>query len=423
MIIAIRTQPRRAVISRLAVRSLSTEQVHSSSGTPQLPPHLPPPTGHGTRPASRSRINPAPRPAVSRTRQALPSLPSTFGRNQILPVADSTRALLEAIVSEFNAPIRYAFAYGSGVFEQDGYSTTNPKSTNGPMLDFLFAVTHASHWHSINMNQFPSHYPLYARGLGSDFVARVEDVAPGVWFNTFVPMKGVTIKYGVTTVDNLCSDLLNWNSLYLAGRMHKPIRIIKDDARVRLTQQVNLTSAVRTALLTLPETFSETQLFERISGFSYAGDVRMLLPAENPRKVRNIVMKQGPQFKELYHRLVVALPGVHWPVHSSTIQQDLSPQTRAAHLKKLPSTLLNAVTQHYADSNLPSREIDETVYWARMAGDEHLAKTLEQELRGIVRWPSTVQTLKGIVSAGPGKSIRYAAEKVGKWRQGSPKSS
>ena len=61
-----------------------------------------------------------------------------------------------------------------------------------------------------------------------------------------------TIKYGVTTVDNLCSDLLNWKSLYLSGRMHKPIRIIKDDARVRLTQQVNLTSAVRTALSRSP---------------------------------------------------------------------------------------------------------------------------------------------------------------------------
>lgn len=38
---------------------------------------------------------------------------------------------------------------------------------------------------------------------------------------------GVTIKYGVTTVDNLCADLLGWKSLYMAGRMHKPIRIIK----------------------------------------------------------------------------------------------------------------------------------------------------------------------------------------------------
>ncbi|PSS06548.1 hypothetical protein PHLCEN_2v3606 [Hermanssonia centrifuga] len=415
-----RNQPRRVLlISGHALRSLSTEPVTSSSSHLSSPPPPPPPPHNPhNRPPNRTRLNPAPRPVVPRPRQALPHLPPSFGRNQILPVADSTRALLESIVEQFHAPIRYAFAYGSGVFEQDGYATSNPAAKDGPMLDFMFAVTHASHWHSINMHQFPGHYPLYSRMLGSDFVARVEDITPGVWFNAFVPMKGVTIKYGVTTVDNLCSDLLNWNTLYLAGRMHKPIRIIKDDARVRLTQQVNLTSALRTALLTLPENFSETELFERIAGFSYAGDIRMLLPAENRSKVGNIVRKQGPQFKELYHRLVVALPGVHWPEHSSNIQQDISPHARAAHLRKLPSNLLTRVTQHYADSNLPPRGSDEAVYWSRMAGDEHLQSVLARESRDIVRGPSTVQSLKGVLSAGFGKSIRYVGDKVRKWRSG-----
>lgn len=160
--------------------------------------------------------------------------------------------------------------------------------------------------------------------------------------------------------------------------MHKPIRIIKDDARVRLTQQVNLTSAIRSALLTLPETFSETELFERIAGFSYAGDLRMKLPAENRGKVGNIVRKQSPQFKELYHRLVVALPGVHWPNHSSTIQQDMTPLTRAMHLRKLPSHLLKNVTSHYAFSDLPSKEHDESLYWSRLAGDERLAQVIQR---------------------------------------------
>lgn len=36
----------------------------------------------------------------------------------------------------------------------------------------------------------------------------------------------------------------------------------------------------------------------------------------------------------------------------------------------------------------------------------------------IVRYPATVQSLKGIVSAGLGKSIRYSAAKVGKWWKG-----
>lgn len=182
----------------------------------------------------------------------------------------------------------------------------------------------------------------------------------------------------MTTVDNLCSDLLNWRTLYLAGRMHKPIRIIKDDARVRLTQQVNLTSAVRTALLTLPGEFTERELFERITGFSYSGDLRMSLPAENRGKVGNIVRKQSTQFKELYHRLVVALPGVHWPADSATIQQDTAPQARAAHLKKLPTNLLAHVANRYALSSpsFPTREADEGMYWSRMAGDENLPTVL-----------------------------------------------
>ncbi|OBZ71224.1 hypothetical protein A0H81_08431 [Grifola frondosa] len=422
--------------------------------------HLPPPPPPGrpstSKPIARIRLNPAPRPITVQRHQVLASLPPSFGRNQFLPVADSTRTLLEAIVARFDAPIRYAFAYGSGVFEQDGYLSSNPTSKDGPMLDFLFAVTHASHWHSINMHQFPGHYPLHARMLGSSFVSRVEDISPGVWFNTHVQMNGVvgtyayltplmltidtqTIKYGVTTVDNLCSDLLNWRTLYLAGRMHKPLRIIKDDARVRLTQQVNLTSAVRTALLTLPAEFSETQLFERIAGFSYGGDLRMMLPAENRGKVGNIVRKQGSQFKELYHRLVVALPGVHWPAYSSTIQQDTSAHARAAHLKKLPSNLLKGVTEHYdASTSIPrakrtractGRGWRETRRcrrcWMNVSLDASVCVrcrvliVYSAALHQIVRYPSTVQTLKGLVSAGPAKSIRYGAEKISKWYKGS----
>lgn len=154
--------------------------------------------------------------------------------------------------------------------------------------------------------------------------------------------------------------------------MHKPLRIIKDDARVRLTQQVNLTSAIRAALLTLPADFTEIELFERVAGISYAGDPRMLLPAENRGKVGNIVRKQAPQFKELYHRLVTGLPGVHWPANSSAIQQDTSAIARSAHLKKLPSNLLTGVTNHYTSSSNLRKELDQTAYWVKLAEDDKL---------------------------------------------------
>lgn len=41
------------------------------------------------------------------------------------------------------------------------------------------------------------------------------------------------------------------------------------------------------------------------------------------------------------------------------------------------------------------------------------------ELAGIVRYPATIQTLKGIASAGVGKSLRYGTAKFNKWWSGS----
>ncbi|KAJ3747198.1 mitochondrial matrix Mmp37-domain-containing protein [Lentinula detonsa] len=427
MLSAVRNSRKLSPNTLLIVRCLSTEAstTSSSSDLQNLPPPKHP--GSSPKPKSRASMYLQPRPAHTAQYQPLHDLPPTFGRNQLLPVSNSTRALLESIVAQFDAPIRYAFAYGSGVFEQDGYganattsATTGKTNVNkpidpdAPMLDFMFAVTHPAHFHSINMHQHPSHYTLHSRVFGSDYVSAVQAITPGVWFNTLVPMNGVNIKYGVTTVDNLCSDLLNWNTLYLAGRMHKPLRIIKDDARVRLTQQVNLTSAVRAALLTLPEHFSETELFERIAGISYTGDPRMILPAENRGKVGNIVKKQGSQFKELYHRLVVGLPGVHWPANMQYIQQDISPQARSLHLRKLPVNLIFHLKQRYG---LQTKE-EENQYWVRLAGDGELPEMLNREIRTIVRRPATIQTMKGLMSAGLGKSIKYSTQKISKWWKG-----
>lgn len=199
----------------LLLRSLATE----SFASPQSDlSHLPPPSKHPASKPTKPRLYPHPRPSASHAHSpALPKLPPSFGRNQLLPVADETRALLESIVSKFNAPIRYAFAYGSGVFEQDGYASTTAttagagtvqgKKPEPPMLDFLFAVTHSAHFHSINMAQFPSHYPLHARMLGSSYVSRVEELGPGVWFNAYVPMDGVVRCHSLSSFDPACFSL------------------------------------------------------------------------------------------------------------------------------------------------------------------------------------------------------------------------
>lgn len=47
-------------------------------------------------------------------------LPVNFGANQHISIDDTLKEKLRGILWKFNAPIRYAFAYGSGVFQQAG---------------------------------------------------------------------------------------------------------------------------------------------------------------------------------------------------------------------------------------------------------------------------------------------------------------
>lgn len=50
-----------------------------------------------------------------------------------------------------------------------------------------------------------------------------------MYYNTLVPLQSPAlgarmIKYGVVSVQTLCADLRDWRTLYLSGRMHKPVR-------------------------------------------------------------------------------------------------------------------------------------------------------------------------------------------------------
>lgn len=272
----------------------------------------------------------------------------------------------------------------------------------------------------MNMAQHPTHYPFYARTFGSSFISHVQrNYGAGVWYCTYVPIQGETIKYGVISMDTLCQDLLEWDTLYISGRMHKPIRIVRDDARVRLTQQVNLVSAVRASLLTLPEEFTEQELWACIAGLSYSGDPRMSLPGENPNKVKNIVSAQHQQFHELYVRLVRGIPGVHWRDGHASIKQDNSAKYRASLLRKLPQVPRDRMRRRYAHLLNPTQpdsgDTDEAAFWMKVADEPGLRAGLATELSTIIRGPAVSQSLKGLVTAGPAKSTRYALAKVRKW--------
>lgn len=72
------------------------------------------------------------------------------------------------------------------------------------MLDFIFAVSHPDHWHSINMHQNPSHYPLFARLAGGSLVSRFQNIPPSLWFNPYATVNGV-VSFSFQTLFSIIS--------------------------------------------------------------------------------------------------------------------------------------------------------------------------------------------------------------------------
>ena len=390
-------------------------------------------------------------------------------------INDEFKEALRQILWQFRAPIRYAFAYGSGVFPQSAASghvpteaeikAIHPKAPlsvqraqdgSPKMIDFIFGVTFTQHWHSLNLAQHRDHYSGLG-ALGSGAVSYVQDSwGAGVYFNPYVVVNGILVKYGVVNLDTLCTDLSEWQTLYLAGRLHKPVKILRDDARVRLANQINLLSALRTALLLLPPSFTERELYSTIAAISYLGDPRMSLPTENPRKVANIVDHNMANFRRLYAPLIETLPNAEFvdPRCSERdwldtdadlhLAQDMDPVRRGNMVRRLPKAFRERLYFQYqkqfaiprGDFNRmmeQTRDEDDaaagggfrrqqaTGFERRIVQDADAA-ALRTHVRHVIKqtigWPSTVQSLKGLLTSGVGRSLRYMGEKMDKYRQG-----
>ncbi|KAI8964403.1 mitochondrial matrix Mmp37 [Daldinia sp. FL1419] len=395
---------------------------------------------------------------------------ANFGVNQHMIIDREFKEALRQLLWRFRAPIRYAFAYGSGVFPQSTGGTAteaeikavHPKAPvavqraqdgSPKMIDFIFGVSHTQHWHSLNLMQHRDHYSMLG-SLGSGAVSYVQDKwGAGVYFNTNVTVDGILIKYGVVNIDTLCRDLSEWDTLYLAGRLHKPVKILRDDPRVRLANQINLLSALRTALLLLPPTFTEQELYATIAGISYLGDPRMTFPTENPKKVANIVTHNMLNFRRLYAPLVESLPNVEfddpacskpdWIDNTDSVlklQQDMDPIKRGNMVRRLPKAFRSKLYFEYQKKfQIPQLEFDKMMedkkdedagsfkrqqgsgFEQRIAQDEPeaLRKTIRDVIKKTISWPSTTQSMKGVLMAGFRRSFHYLGEKIAKYREAS----
>ncbi|XP_036188096.1 phosphatidate cytidylyltransferase, mitochondrial isoform X1 [Myotis myotis] len=329
-----------------------------------------------------------------------------------LQALQSSGVAFRRILSHFPEELSLAFAYGSGVYRQAGPSSDQKKA----MLDFVFTVDDPVAWHSKNLKKNWSHYS-FLKVLGPKVITTIQNnYGAGVYYNTLIMCDSKLIKYGVISTSILIEDLLNWNTLYIAGRLQKPVKIIamNENVALRAALDKNLKSAVTAAFLMLPESFSEEDLFTMIAGLSYSGDLRMVV-GENKAKVMDIVKPNIAHFRELYGHILQDNPQVVYKIQQGRLEIDKSPEGQFTQLLALPKTLQQEI-HNIMDPPGKNRDVEETLF--QLANDPDCGDIVHLGLLAIVRPSSLRQSTKGIFTAGMKKSLIYSSQKLHKMWKG-----
>lgn len=329
--------------------------------------------------------------------------------------------------------IKYSFAYGSGVFSQlnNNEAVTKKSTKSSNMIDFVFVVDDSLQFHTENLKQNRSHYS-FLKWLGPKNISLFQDEIPAAcYYNTLVPIKledtneRQLIKYGVISEKMLIRDLYDWDYLYIGGRLQKPVKLIETVSNEGLTEkmnensnfnkalQTNLQNALHTALLLLPENFTLEELFICITSLSYMGDLRMIV-GENKNKVVNIVKPQVDRFIDLYKPYIIKECVEEFLLcnfETGQMCQRLDQHTIYHHLNLLPKNLIQTIinlkfkTSQYHD-------MEEYIY--KLTNRSDYKEMVTHSVGSIVRKSSTVQSIKGVVTAGLFKTTDYSMRKLKK---------
>lgn len=320
--------------------------------------------------------------------------------------------VFQRVLAGFPSGIQMAFAYGSGVFQQAG----GDMSKN--MLDFVLVVDQPKEWHKENIERNFKHYS-FLKYLGPKTVSKIQDhYGAGIYFNTLVPFEQRLMKYGVIGTDRLISDLLNWDTLYVSGRLHKPVKMIKKPNSSKLIQALhtNLCSAVHASLLLLPETFTEKDLYTTITSLSYSGDFRMTF-GEDKGKVSKIVTPNLSHFHQLYNHILADTMYLTYNEHTNMFIHYQNEVTRFYHLHHIPRVVLEELLS-IRKKLFPNIYPDVEDLVRSTALDSDCAMYVSQSIANIVNKSSWSQSVKSVLTAGLKKSVKYSWSKVKKMLKG-----
>lgn len=323
-------------------------------------------------------------------------------------------SMLDQIVGN-NFPqngLALTFGYGSEVVKQGG------NRSGGDLVDIIFVVDDPLKWHQENLNRNNQHYSAirFLSNSAKKVVKLQENYGGRIYYNPYVNIANLPIKYGVIKTEHLIEDLIMWSQLYVAGRLHKPVEFLVNtcdkNERLRTAMRFNKESAIRASLLQLPEVFDPQQLYRTITSLSYLGDLRMIF-GEDKNKIDNIVSRQTERFDQLYLPIIKMNHNfkdyVQWNESKKTFTQNLSPKAILNNLRLLPNCVRKNVSETYGRE---ARTIESEALLSSLSRNINCDKVLQQAIASIVRRSSLSQSLKGLLTAGVIKSVKYSQRKL-----------
>ncbi|CAF2392117.1 unnamed protein product [Rotaria sp. Silwood2] len=296
--------------------------------------------------------------------------------------------------------ITFAFGYGSGVLKQQ--QDIN-KSTNQNQIDLIFAVNNSFKFHEENLQLNPHHYS-FLRHFGVSTITRIQETRGArIYFNPYVKFNNdsnTLYKYGIISRKHLIRDLLDWETLYVAGRLQKPVSVIQidqTDQDLIYALKTNLNSALHVALLLLPEEFTLKDLFLKIASLSYQ------------------VLPQIDVFINLYSNLILNDTHLHWNkirTLDTMVKQDVSPTSIFKRLLALPKHVITNIMESITLKTRQYQDTEEVI--RKLCLSTQRREKIEHAVRSIVKRSSITQTFKGVLTAGFLRSTRYALAKLKK---------
>ncbi len=253
-------------------------------------------------------------------------------------------------------------------------------------LDCIIGVDNKKLWHKEIYTNQKDYYPSK---IGYHIIKNFHGFFTTIDYLVYLPADNNFIKLGIINSSDLHNTLNNWHDFPTAGRLQKPVHILKNTPHLDIAYQKNILNAFKYNLLLLnKEKISQEELFISLINMSYNNSFRVLFKLENTNKATNILSENYDFFKETY------LPNDYGVINNDHFIVDI---------EKLHSTIV--------DNNTP-----ETLKKYILENKNYeISKIISSYLKHAVLPASTELIVRGTLLNGIAKTSKYGIRKRKKY--------